>query len=96
MGASSFKDHAPFLTYLTVFKSRVGIVNIVLPLTDFAYQSPVALSRRLKQKLTQKITVPVNRPATAHILEYLTEKKLVGTRERKKGRYTEFSLRKES
>lgn len=92
MGALNFRGQAPFLTYLTVFKSRLGVANIVLPLTGFAYQSAQALSRRLKQRLSQLVTLDVEDEQTTPIFEYLTEKKLVSAKERTTGRYKEFSL----
>lgn len=92
MGASNSKSQAPFLTYLTVFKSRLGGINIVLPLTGFAYQPVQTLSRRLKERLDQQVTLEVGDPRASPIFEYLIEKRLVGAGERKTGRYTEFSL----
>src|SRR6266496_1010291 len=92
MGASNSKGQGPFLTYLTVFKSRLGAVNIVLPLTGFAYQPGLALSRRLKERLSQSVSVDVAQPSAAAILEYLVEKNLVSAADRKTGRYTDCTL----
>src|SRR2546425_748298 len=77
---------------LTVFKSRLGAVNIVLPLTGFAYQPGLALSRRLKERLSQSVAVDVSDPGALPILEYLVEKNLVSAGGRKTGRYRDFSL----
>ncbi len=96
MGASSYKGQAPFLTYLTVFKSRLGVVNIVLPLTGFAYQPGPTLSRRLKERLSQLVSLRLADPRAAPVFQYLIEKKLVSAGERKTGRYKDFSLSKTS
>src|SRR5262249_8437869 len=81
-----------FLTYLTVFKSRLGAVNIVLPLAGFAYQPSVTLVRRLKERLSQTVLVNPSDPAASSVFEYFVEKKLVGSENRQTGRYKDFSL----
>src|SRR4051812_19896395 len=97
MAALNSKGHqAPFLTYLTVFKSRLATANLVLPMTGFAYQPALTLSRRLKEKLSLSVSLPLNDPAIAHILEYLVDKGLVGSAIRTSGRYTTFSLVKKN
>jgi hypothetical protein len=95
MVASNSKGQAPFLTYLTVFRSRLGAVNVVLPLASFAFQPSATLSRRLKQQLSAKVSVETTNVANSPLFEYLQEKRLVGSGERKTGRYTSFSLRKD-
>lgn len=92
MGALNSKAQAPFLTYLTVFKSRLGAVNIVLPLAGFAYQPSVTLAKRLKERLSQMVPMSVADPIAPTVFEYLIEKKLVGAGNRQTGRYKDFSL----
>lgn len=74
------------LTYLTVFKARLGTCNIALDLTGFAHQPTQALSRRLGEALARTIDVPVG-PESAGVLEYLAEKQLVTSNIRASGRY---------
>src|SRR5260221_6155406 len=92
MGVLNSKAQAPFLTYLTVFKSRLGAVNIVLPLAGFAYQPSVTVAKRLKERLSQMVPISVADPIAPTIFEYLIEKKLVGAGNRQTGRYKDFSL----
>jgi hypothetical protein len=91
MGALNSKGQAPFLTYLTVFKSRLGVVNIVLPMTSFAYLPVPTLSRRLKERLSQSVPLDLSDATSATVLEYLVEKKLISADGRGAGRYKEGS-----
>lgn len=92
MAASSFSASSPFLTYLTVFKSRLANANIVVPLSGFAYQSPALLARRTQEKLSERVTLDVNDPSNLHVFKYLLEKHLVGSASRESGRYRDFTL----
>lgn len=94
MGALSSKGQAPFLTYLTIFKSRLGAVNIVLPLASLAYQPVPTLSRRLREKLSHVVEVNLKDAQVHPLFEYLVEKKLIGAGGRKSGRYADVSLTK--
>jgi hypothetical protein len=69
-------------------------VNIVLPLASFAFQPATTLSRRLEQQLSATVDVNTADIANASLFEYLQEKRLVGREERKTGRYTEFTLKR--
>lgn len=90
--AASSSDQAPFLTYLTVFKSRLAVTNIVLPMTGLAYVPEQTLSRKLKQRLSETVELEVSDPRNGFVFEYLVEKRLVGGKERSEGRYTGVSL----
>jgi len=90
--AASSSDQAPFLTYLTVFKSRLAVANIVLPLTGLAYVPEQTLTRKLKQRLSETIDLDVSDLGNRFVFEYLVEKRLVGGKERTEGRYAGVSL----
>jgi len=95
--ALNSKGQAPFLTYLTVFRSRLGAANIVLPLASFAFQPAATLTRHLKQQLSAMVEVETGNPLNAFVFEYLREKRLVGSGDgdRKKGRYAGFAIHKD-
>lgn len=91
---ASNSDQAPFLTYLTVFKSRLAAANIVLPMTGLAYVPEQTLSRKLKQKLSETVELEVSDPHSRFVFEYLVEKRLVGAKGRSEGRYAGVTLDK--
>jgi hypothetical protein len=84
---------SPFLIYLTVFQSRLGVLNIALPLTGFAYQPTITLSRRLKAILEQRVPLDLDDPKNDHVFSYLLDKRLVGNVSRGTGRYKSYKLR---
>jgi hypothetical protein len=93
MAASSSSPVAPFLGYLTVFKSRLGGVNLVLSLTSFAYTPSITLAKKLTAQLSERVLLEVEDPANSHVLEYLLDKRLVGKdAPRSSGRYRDFTL----
>src|SRR5437016_14356450 len=92
MAESSFSGSGPFLTYLTVFKSRLANANLVLPLSGFGYQSPALLARRARAKLDDRVILDLTDPKNSHVFTYLLEKNLVGSANREAGRYREFTL----
>src|SRR4051794_149706 len=83
---------APFISYLTVFKSRLGIGNLVLGLTGFAHQPEAALIRKLRSVLDERRVLSLDDQDAMPVLEYLLDKRLVGRSLRKKGRYTGYVL----
>ena len=93
MAALNSRRPGPFLTYLTIFKSRLGVANIVLELTDFAFQPQEQLSRRLKALLTKSVSVDVSTAEGQLLLNYLADKKLVGAKVRQGGRSTRTDSR---
>lgn len=76
MAASNSRNEAPFLGHLTVFKSRLGAMNIVLPLSGFAYIPTATLTKKLREKITASIELPTSE--SEGVLRYLVEKKLIG------------------
>jgi hypothetical protein len=82
----------PMLEYLTVFRSRVGLANVVLPLVGFAAARRETLLRKLRGALDQRVKIDVADPANQHVLAYLIDKQLIGSRPRRGGRYGKFLL----
>jgi len=82
----------PFLTYLTVFKSRLGLANIVLNNTGFAHQSSQTVGRKLRQLFDEKRDLQLGDPTNSWVLQYLTDKKLIGAETRSRGRYANYTL----
>src|SRR5688572_3854615 len=95
MAGSSFSGSSPFLTYLTVFRSRLANANLVLPLSGFAFQSPALLTRRTKEMLGERTLLELAEPANTIVFQYLLDKNVVSSTGREKGRYKEFTLRSE-
>ncbi|MGP0100213.1 MAG: hypothetical protein ACLPUT_01140 [Solirubrobacteraceae bacterium] len=83
---------APFIAYLTVFKARLGIGNIVLNLTGFGHQPEAALLRKLRAVLQERRELSLQDRDAASVFEYLLEKRLVGQAHRTRGRYTGYVL----
>jgi hypothetical protein len=79
-----------------VFKSRLGIANIVLPLTSFAYQPGAALIRAVRQRLSATVPLHLDDPANLRILEYLLDKHVIGASPRAGGRYKDYCLREDA
>ena len=97
MAASNSSQAVPFLTYLTVFKARLGVVNTVLGLTDFGYMPPETLTKKLSAVFSERIPISLADSANNGILNYLIEKRLVGSeRPRATGRYQDFTLTRAS
>jgi hypothetical protein len=92
--ASNSNTQAPFLIYLTVFKARLGIANIVLPLASFAYQPGATLTRAVRQHLAATVPLRVKDPANSSIFHYLLDKNVIGATPRREGRYKDYCLTK--
>jgi hypothetical protein len=90
MAASN--SRAPFLTYLTVFKARLGAANVVLGMTDFGYVPEVTLLRKLRAVLAERVAVEVDAPANMPVFQYLLDKKILGAAPRDGGRYPGVTL----
>ena len=82
---------APFLTYLTVFKARVGVCNVIVDLTGLAHQPLTALTRKLVAVLEERQPISVDEGDKA-VLDYLKDKRLITGNRRKSGRYREFTF----
>ena len=87
---------APFLTYLTVFKSRLGLANIVLGQSGLAHQSDQTLLRKIRQVCEETRGLTLGDPANNDVLEYLTGKRIISGSIRKKGRYRNVTLVRDS
>lgn len=81
---------APFLTYLTVFKARLGVANLVLDRTGFENQPDATLSRRLEAVLQASEKLSPADPKNAAFFAYLKEKGLIGPSARRTGRYASY------
>src|ERR1700733_4170061 len=95
----------PFLEYLTVFRSRLGAVNIVLDLTGLSHQPEATLLRKTEQILEKRIPLNLSERRNEAFFDYLKDKRLVSDApklkskdrapdESSKGRYKGFSLSK--
>lgn len=82
---------APFLTYLTVFKSRLGISNLVLEVSGLVHQPDAALIRKLRAALERTQEVALDDPANAHVFRYLRDKRLVGREVGGDRRYSKYA-----
>ena len=81
----------PFIGYLTIFQSRLGLVNMVVDATTFSHQPERALLRRVRQLLEATIEVAVDE-TNDPVLKYLVEKKILSASLRKSGRYRGMTL----
>jgi hypothetical protein len=85
----------PFLLHLTVFKSRMGLTNIVLPFCSLAHQNTAGLTRKVHAVIDKAVTMPIGSPETDRIIDYLIGKNMVGKTLRNRGRYKDYTVRKE-
>lgn len=81
-----------FIEYLTVFRSRVAVANVILPIATLNATRPATLLRKVGEELSRRIEVDVNASSNAELVGYLREKKLVGATPRRSGRYRGVSL----
>jgi len=81
----------PFLSYLTVFKSRLGVANLVLGLSGDAHQPDTALLRKLHRILDETKDLRLDEPENSLVFQYLTEKRLISRESRLKGRYSGYA-----
>jgi hypothetical protein len=68
----------PFLTYLTVFKSRLGIANLVLSVTDFTHVPDATLLRKVRLILEEARPLALDEGRNDPIFQYLVDKRLIG------------------
>jgi hypothetical protein len=95
----------PFLEYLTVFRSRLGAVNIVLDLTGLSHLPEETLLRKARQVLEKRILLRLSDRENDLTFSYLKDKGLVPDKskpkerelasdESSKGRYAGLELSK--
>lgn len=89
MVASNFSS-APFLVYLTVFKSRLGTLNLVANQTSWAFTPAVTLERALRAVVSEREKVDLFSRSSQDLREYLKLKKLIGATKPIKGRYSDW------
>ena len=77
----------PFLTYLTVFQSRLGLLNLILHLCDGRRQPDAALLRKLRTEVTNSIEIKLSAESATPILGYLQEKGFLKSSQQNKDRH---------
>ena len=85
-------SRAPFLNYLTVFRSRLGLVNLVLNVTPLGHQPDRALRRRVLQVLEERVELDLDDVNNDFVFQYLIDKKMLGGNFRSGGRYRGIAL----
>ncbi len=90
MAALNFSD-APFLTYLTVFKARLGALNLLLRHVNLGFTPLPTLERQLKKSLNEKIEMGLADFAQPSFAQYFIEKKLIGLKSQPRGRYPDWT-----
>ncbi len=83
------------LDYLTIFRSRLGVVNLVLPLVELSATRVETVTRKLREILEERVEIDPSNQASEGVLTYLVDKQLVGPRPRKRGRYAKYTLQRE-
>jgi hypothetical protein len=83
---------APFLIYLTVFKSRLGAATIPLDHTGFGYTPDATLERHVKRIVTGRSDVSSTDQNLRHVFEYLRQKRLITNKATTTGRYAGWTL----
>jgi hypothetical protein len=62
------------LPYLTLFRSRLGCVNLVLQLTSSGFTPDITLVRKLSQTIKQTASIDLGAPEQRYVVDYLLEK----------------------
>ena len=83
----------PFLSYLTVFKSRFCICKLVIGVTGLTKQSNQTLERKIRTVLERREDLDLDLESNFQVFEHLQSKRLVSSEPREKGRYSGFTLR---
>jgi hypothetical protein len=83
----------PFLTYLTVFKSRLALANLILEVTGMGHQSPQAVRRKIKQTVERRVDLDLGDASNSRVFEHLLSKHLLSPEGRSDGRYRGYALR---
>jgi hypothetical protein len=81
-----------FLEYLTIFRSRVAVANVVLPLVGLMGSRQEVILRKLRQVLDERVELDLTEKQSEPVLEYLVDKQLIGPRPRRTGRYSRYVL----
>jgi hypothetical protein len=87
-------DTEPFIRYLNVFRSRLGLANLVLSVTSLGRTPDKVFQRRLRQALESRVDIDIAQDDSHVVLEYLSEKSLMSSKARGSGRYKGYSLEK--
>jgi hypothetical protein len=82
----------PFLTYLTVFKSRFCICKLVIDVTDLTKQSNQKLERKIRAVLESREELELDLTSNFKVFEHLQSKRLISSEPRQKGRYSGLTL----
>ena len=82
----------PFLIHLTVFKSRLGLANIVLPFCSLAHQPTATLTRKVSRVIEAREELSTSAEVNFPVFRYLLDKNMVGEKPRQSGRYKEYTL----
>ena len=85
----------PFLEYLTVFRARLGAVNIVLGLTGLSHLPEQAVLRKTRNILELKVSLSLIDKNNDFVFSYLKDKGLVHDNLGASGRYEGFALIKQ-
>ncbi len=83
------------LEYLTVFRARLGAVNIVLGLTALSHIPEETLVRNVKKILNARTPLTLDDAKNDTIFEYLKDKGLIPDNHASTGRYEGYALRKQ-
>jgi hypothetical protein len=85
----------PLLEYLTVFRSRVAVANVVLPIVGPTGMRSEAVLRKLREALSERVEIDTSDASSEPVLTYLLEKKLIGAKPRRTGRYIRYTLERD-
>jgi hypothetical protein len=81
-----------FLSYLTVFRSRICICKLVIDVTDLTKQSNQRLERKIRAVLESREELDLDLNSNFKVFEHLQSKRLISSDGREKGRYSGLTL----
>jgi hypothetical protein len=91
MAALNSRNAVPFITYLTLFQSRIASGNVVLGQMGASTVGGASLQRKVKELLNKKVEVNVSHAPS--VLSYLHSKKFIPQAVSDKSRYPGLALR---
>ena len=89
-------SRAALIEYLTIFRSRLGACNLVLPICSDRQQQTVIAERKLTKTLNKIVKLSTDDDRYEDFLNYIMEKNLVGIGKAKSAKYPKFYIKSKS
>lgn len=82
-----------FLQYVTIFRSRLGLLNLVIKLCEGSQMPKPTLERRLQRELFRELSITSDDPHWNDVIWYLVSKGYIGKKPKAKGFFKGISYK---